>query len=472
MIRKLYFLTVIALGVLEGCATYHPMPLDGSTVAQRLMPPSMEAIRIEAKAIKHPILKPLDFDERNGLSPDEAAILAVLANPKLRAIRDQRGVAAAQLFQAGILPNPQLSYSLDIPTGGSTQGTVNAYNLGLSWDIVSLVSRGAKINAARAHAGSVDIDVAWQEWQVAEAARMHLFRLMLIGKQLDLAKEAEKGLRENLKVVNQAVNLGEKTVLDLSAAETALDQSRLSVLTLAQQQEQEHLELNKTLGLPSNSIIPIERNIAFPSWEALPSETSIIDGIEERRLDLLALKMGYESQEANLRAVVLSQFPKINIGFHQARDTTNVVTTGFGITVDLPFFDRNQGQIAIERATRKQLFDEYVARLFEARSEVVRVLSDMESTQLQLRTTEESLPTLERLVEIYHMAVQENNADILSYYEARNTLFSKRIDVLKLKRDLADLGIALEIATGQYFPGYDFSQSSSSEQMDGNGVPK
>lgn len=472
MIRKSYFLTAITLSVLQGCATYQPMPLDRSTVAQRLMPPSMDAIRIEAKGIKHPILKPLDFDDRNGLSPDEAAILAVLANPKLGAIRDQRGVAVAQLFQAGILPNPQLSYSLDIPTGGSTQGTVNAYNLGLSWDIVSLLSRGAKIDAAHAHAASVDLDVAWQEWQVAEGARMHVFRLTLIGKQLALAKEAEKGLRKNLNVVKQAVNLREKTVLDLSAAEAALDQSRLSVLTLEQQQEQEQLELNKTLGLPSNSIIPIEQNIALPSWKSLPSETSIMDGIEERRLDLLALKMGYESQEANLRAAVFSQFPKINIGFHHARDTTNVVTTGFGITVDLPFFDRNQGQIAIERATRKQLFDEYVARLVEARSEVVRVLSDMESAQLQLRTTEESLPALERLVETYNMAVQENNADILSYYEARNTLFTKRIDVLKLKRDLADLSIALEIATGQYFPAYDFSQSSSPEQMDINGVPK
>lgn len=426
------------------------MPLDRSTVTQRLMPPNMEAIRVEAKTIKHPILKPLDFDDRNGLSPDEAATLAVLANPKLRAIRDQRGVAAAQLLQAGILPNPQLSFNLDVPTAGSTQGAVNAYNLGLSWDITSLIARGAKIDAAQAHAASVDLDVAWQEWQVAEAAKMHVFRLMLVEKQLALARESEKDLGENLAVVKRAFNLKEKTVLDLSAAESALDQARLSVLTLEQEREQERLELNKTLGLPSNSVVPVEQNIALPSWEFISPATNILDGIEERRLDLLALKMGYKSQEANLRAAIRSQFPKINIGFSESRDNTNIVSTGFGITIDLPFFDRNQGQIAIERATRKQLFDEYVSRLFEAQSEIRRILSDIKSTQRQLSATEESLPALERLVQVYNTAVQEGNADIINYYNARNGLITKQIEALKLKRDLADLGVALEIAAGEY----------------------
>ena len=72
--------------------------------------------------------------------------------------------------------------------------------------------------------------------------------------------------------------------------------------------------------------------------------------MEERRLDLLALKMGYQSQEERLRAAVLAQVPKINIGFAHASDTTHVITTGFAVTIDLPIFDRNQGHIAIETA--------------------------------------------------------------------------------------------------------------------------
>ena len=132
----------VFLFVIQACTVYNPLPLNHTAVAHRLAPQSVEAIRIQGKQIRHPILKPIEFDVGNGLSPDEAAILAVIANPKLRASRDQRKLAAAQLLQAGILPNSQLSYSLDIPTAGATQGTVTAFNFNPSWEIASIISRG------------------------------------------------------------------------------------------------------------------------------------------------------------------------------------------------------------------------------------------------------------------------------------------------------------------------------------------
>lgn len=447
---KSYFWVLILWSILAGCATYHSMPLDSSTVKQGLTPRDTEAIQIQAKVIKHPILEPIDFDYSNGLSPDEAAIMAVLVNPKLRAIRDQRGLAAAQLIQAGILPNPQLSYSLDIPTGGATQGTINAFGLGLGWDITSLITRSANIDAASAQAASVDLDVAWQEWQVAQGAKQHVYRLIFLQKQLDVAREEEKRLRENVDAVGKAVSYGDMTAVDLSAAESALKVVQLSMLTIEQQLEEERIALNQSLGFPPEENVPIQQGIEPSFYQKIPSVTKIIDRIENRRLDLLALKMGYESQEARLRSAILAQFPRINIGFSQARDTSNVGTSGFGITIDLPFLDRNQGQIAIERATRKQLFDEYIARLFEAQSNVSSILADIESVKQQIDTTEQSVKTLNSLVQTYFNAFLEGNADVLTYYNARTESISKQIDSLKLKQTLADLSIALELAAGQY----------------------
>ncbi len=450
MIRELYLLTAIALGILEGCATYHRMPLDRSAVTQSLTPPSMETVRVEAKAIKHPILKPLNFDDRNGLSPDEAAILAVLANPTLRAIRDQRGIVAAQLLQAGILPNPQLSFNLAKPTGGSTQGTVTAFGFGLNWDITSLITRSTEIDAARAQATSIDLDVAWQEWQVAQGAKLHVYRLVFLKKQLATAREEEKGLQKNLEAVKRAVDIGDMTVIELAAAEATLQRTHLSVLTIEQQQEQERLALNKSLGLPPEQVILLQQDIDPPSTQALPSLMEIMEGIEKRRLDLLALKMGYQSQEARLRAAILAQFPRINIGFSESRDNTNIVSTGFGITIDLPFFDRNQGHIAIERATRTKLFDEYIARLFETKAEVARILEDIRSIKKQIEANQKSILASKNLVQISYKGLLEGNVDVLSYYNARSELIAKQIDILKLKQNLADLIIALEIAAGRY----------------------
>ncbi len=440
----------LLLFLIPACAPYEPMPLDQTAVAARLAPPSMESLQVQAKEIRHPILKPIEFDIRNGLSPDEAAILAVIANPKLRATRDQRNLAAAQLLQAGILPNPQFSYSLNPPTGGATQGTVNAFNFGLSWEITSIISRDAKIAAAKSDAASVDLDVAWQEWQAAQAAKLQVFHLGFLDQQIAVATQEEEGLRQNLDLVRRAADLGFVTMVDLAAAEAALQKIHASVLTTEQQREQERLALNQSLGFPAEEIIPLEQNIEPPVLKTLPSVQELNHGLEEWRLDLLALKSGYQSQEDRLRVAILAQFPKINIGFSHAGDNTNVITTGPAIAIDLPLFDRNQGAIAVENATRAKLFDEYIARLSETQADVARIFANMDSLQRQTEAAEKAIPILQNVVESYRTALLQGNADVLTYYNARAELTTKRLEVLDLKRQLADLHIALEIATGRY----------------------
>lgn len=429
------------------------MPLNKATVSQELKPPSMDVVRVSARMIEHPILKPLNFDESDGLSPDEAAVLSVITNTELRAVRDKRGIASAQLLQAGVLPNPQVSYGMDFPTGGATMGTINAYGLVFSWDLRFLITRWAEIDSAKANAASVDLDVAWQEWQVSEGAKQHVYRLYFLKNQLDVAKEGEKGLQENVEAIKKAVDLGDMTVTDLSAAESALRVIQLSTQQIEQELKDERIAFNQSIGFPPEQIVPIQTGIKPPALKEVPSYKSVLDGIEDRRLDLLALKLGYESQEARVRAAVLAQFPRVNIGFSQLRDTTNVVTSGFGVTIDLPVFDRNQGHIAIERATRKQLFDEYVDRIYKAQSNIATILADIQSVNQQIHTTEETVKTLERLVNTYYKAFLEGNADVISYYNARNELIFKQIDVFKLKQTLSDLGIALEIAAGRYLDG-------------------
>ena len=441
----------LILFLISACATYTPLPLDEGSVGAKLEPPSMEAVRVQAKEIKHPILKPIDFDIRDGLSPNEAAVLAVLGSPKLRASRDQRELAAAQLLQAGILPNPQFSYNLDFPTGGMTQGAVNAFAFGLSWEITSLISRGAKIAAARAEAQSVELDVAWQEWQAAQAAKLAVYHLYFFDQQLSVARQEEEGLKENLDRVKRGADLGFVTVVDLAAAQAALQRVHSTVLSTEQQREHERLALNQSLGLPAKEIIPLEQKIASPELNALPSIEALTAGLEGQRLDLLALKSGYESEEQRLRAAILNQFPKINIGFARARDNSDVVSTGFGITIDLPLFDRNQGVIAVENATRTKLFDEYVARLFEARGDIARIVADMTSLQRQIEASEMAISTLENLVESYREALLQGNADVLTYYNARADLITRRTELIDFKRQLADMHVALEIAAGRYF---------------------
>jgi len=439
---------ILALVVISGCATYRPMSITPESVHAGLRSPDMNEVRLRASRFKHPLLKTVPFDDRDGLSPDEAAILAVIANPTLRAVRDRRGIASAQLLQAGILPNPQLSYDLGIPVGGGTQERVNSFGLSLGWDITSLVSRGARLEAAKAHAAAVDLDLAWQEWQVAEAARLHAYRLVIAGKRLAAAKQAEAFFQRLRKDVKQCVALGVKTRLDLSAAKTMLQEARSKVLNAQSTMEQERLAFNRALGLPPQRVVPLEKDIV---WQLeCPPANVLFEYAGANRLDLLALKLGYDSQEARVRAAVRSQFPKINLGVTGGRDTDGIQTVGLGLSIDLPFFDRNQGRIAEERASRRQLFDEYTARLFETRADIDRLVAAIKATRGQLAAIDESLSTQIALAEKLSRAAEAGQVDVFSYYKAMSAFYDKRIQRIELEQRMIDLGIALEIASGRY----------------------
>ena len=449
--RKRPSLLLIVFLLLESCAVYRPKPIDEHAVSQALAPPDLAAIRIKAEEIKHPILKPRGIDFKKGVSAGDAAIIAVIANPALRARRDQRGIAGAQLIQAGILPNPVFSYSLDVPTGGSDQGTVDAYGLGVDWNILqTLLTRGARMDAARARAASVDLDIAWDEWQTAESAKQHVYRLVYAVRQLALARQEEAGLEKDRSAVKKAVDMGDMTVLDLDAVDAAVRRIHTVVLETGQELKRERLALNDVLGFPPDSKVPLSKDIQPPAFKSLPDLQEIMDGLQGRRLDLLALRMGYRSREANLRAAVRAQFPSIGLGFSHARDTGNVVTTGFSISIELPFFDRNQGRIAIEKATRRQLYDEYLDRVFQARADAAKILADIGWVEKQADAEDKAVEALERLVRASYNGFLEGNVDALSYYAEVERLFSRRLQALKLRQDLADLHIALEITAGEF----------------------
>ena len=452
VVRKQWLWYALSALAAVGCARYQPMPLNEASIDRSLTWPSPDRLQGGAAELRHPILKPVSIDLRGGLTPDSAAVLAVVANPAVRAQRARRSLASAQLLQAGLLPNPTLDFTLDPVTGGVTQGAVTAYNVGLSYELTALITHDAKLAAAKAQSQSVQLDVAWQEWQFAQAAKKAVYDLVALQAQAEQAATVDRQLGQNAELLRRAVEQHQKTVLDLAAAEATSQKAHSDFLAVQRDLRHQQLALNQALGLPGDARIPIAKSFALPSKIALPPDQELFASIDNSRLDLIALRRGYESQEQTLRAAVLAQFPKIVLGVHQASDNTGVISTGFGVTVDLPIFDRQQGNIAIQKATRQQLFDEYVSRIFDARSILAQVLADIRSITEQIAAAEASVPALEQLVRTYQLALEQGNVDVLSYYIAQTDLAQKRIDLLKLKQQLLDNQIALEIATGRFLP--------------------
>src|SRR5438874_11142552 len=412
----------------------------------------IEVLRIPASRIPDSRLDSLPFDLRRGIGPDEAAIIATYLNPALRSIRDRRGLASAQLIQAGILPNPVVSYSRDYVTGGNTAGTVTAYNFTAAWEFSALIPFLPKQTAARKNYRSVDLDVAWDEWQIAVKARTAVYRVLGLNAQLAQAVEATEGLQQSTDAMRKAVDAHEKTVLELAAVESASQDSRATMLALEQEFHKQGLGLNKILGVEAEVKVALRAGLSLPTRLAPPEQHELADDLQARRLDLLGLQQGYESQDATVRAAILAQFPRMSAGFVRAKDNTNVQSSGFSVAIDVPIFDRNQGAIATERATRQRLLDEYNQRVFEARADIAMAIADIRSLDRQIAAAEEALPLLDKLVSSAQTAVEQRNADVLSYYTSRSNLQQKRIQLIKLQEPLLEAHTALEIASGRYLP--------------------
>src|SRR5574337_343380 len=390
--------------VLSGCATYHPLPLGpghGASSVDRLSAPTM--------AMPLPMLPTHRFDPSDGLDATEVAMLAVVNSPELRLKRDALGIARAQAFAAGLLPDPQLALSADFPRQ-SGAGLNTAYSLGLSEDITALLTRSSRKAAARSQASQVNLDLLWAEWQTVAQARLLFDQVSSLRLQQSRLEQEQAALATVSGYIKAALQAGNLTYDSASAGLNAEAdvRKRLADTTIALHQAQSDLHLLLGLALPA----------------------------------------GYQSQEAKVRSAILAQFPALNIGFNTARDTSAVYTNGLSIGITLPLFDRNRGNIAIERAARQQLHDDYTARVLGTRSDMQRITLDLTTLDSQLATLRTHATQLDKARVSAARAWRAGTLDWPTYLAIRSNALGADLDLLGVQLERARQSIALEALLG------------------------
>jgi len=430
--------TIVALALLAGCAAYQAQPLTNHAVlADSLDVPVSDANkRLEQSNAAH------EIDPADGLDLTEVAILAVLGNPDLRATRARLELANAQAFAAGLLPDPQLSASLDKPTGDTT-GLVDAWGIGLGFDIIPLITRQARIGAGQGAQQKVHLDILWQEWQVIQQARSLAVRYTLENQRIELLQNMRRLYQERYRQSARGLAEGNVTFDANGADLTALIDSFSQIAQLEQQHNQTRHDLDLLLGLRADVELPLAQPGAGTPLQRASIQARL-DELPQLRPDLLALKAGYQAQEDRVRAAILAQFPSVSIGITRARDTGGVYTSGFSIGLNLPLFSGNRGAIAIERATRAQLALEYQARLAQTQADVGRLLALQDIIEAQRANLQTYLPRLTQLVERARAAYSRGDIDALAFLNLESTWVNKRLEQITLQQTRWETRIALQ----------------------------
>jgi outer membrane protein, heavy metal efflux system len=434
---------LLAAVCLPGCASYQPLPLP----KQDNLAPAIDAIRIDRSVMISEPAQQHTFDPSDGLDMWETAMLAVANNPDLRAARSRRGIAGAQVYAARLFPDPQISAGLDHPTGNGA-GLVNAYTYGLSYDIIPLLTRGAGIEAASAAHQQIVLDLLWQEWQTIEQARSLHVELVTLEQKVALLEHMLDLYQQRYQHSSTALAKGELTVDVTGTDLTALLDTATQLNQTRQARNNKRHDLALLLGLSPEASIELQA----PPPAGSVSETDIagaLQALPQRRPDLLALSAGYASQEAQVHRAVLSQFPALGLGVSRARDTSDVYTSGFSISLTLPLFTGNRGNIAIEQATREQLRAEYQARLDQSRIDVLRLLGVQSLIAEQQQLLNLRLPELESMVVKARKAYQGGDISALTFLNMQTTWVNKKLEQLELAQQSWTTRLALETLLGE-----------------------
>ncbi len=442
--RRVAIVAAICLW-LGGCATYAalPLPLEPDlrrNVAALTTAPDDLPLR-ETGLHLLDLSRPLDIDD--------VAIIAVAHNPALRAARLKVGVAEAQAFQAGLLPNPQFSFDRGFLVAGA--GLTNSMLIGIAQDILPLLTLSARRAEAAGTQASVELNLLWQEWQVVSQARTLFVRAISLRQQLSILRRSRQLFQERYGTTSAAMNRGDETLQTVTPDLVALRNAESQQRDLEQLILKNKHDLNALLGLLPEANVVLAGLRPFPRLDAR-TLGPMLEDLASRRPDLLALKAGYGAAEERVRIAIIEQFPKLSIGSNNSKDTSAIYTQSIALTASLPLFDQNQGKIAIERATREQLRAEYQARLDDAYSAAARLITEIQLLERQFDASRTAQRELSATVATMQAAFEAKNIDERTYIDLRSTLLAQELATAKLSQAILEQRVTLQTLIGSHLP--------------------
>jgi outer membrane protein TolC len=437
------FLLITALA---GCARYRERPLG--TVST--LPDRIPDLSIDPRRMPLPELAAYRFDPSDGLDITEVAMLAVVNNPDLKVARAAAGIAHAQAFAAGLLPDPRLNVASDVPDRGQA-AKMTTYYFGLIFDVIGMLTRAPRYAAARQDARKTDLNLLWMEWQVIAQARMLFVRLTQQRQLMDVLVQNRAVYANRYTLTQTALDRGLLTLTMVTPHLVALQDVDRQIHDLERLASITRHDLNFLLGIAPEVAVPLVGGAALPVLDEVAIE-SLLPDLPRRRPDLIALQAGYAAEDERYRVAIMTQFPVLTFGFERSRDATNVRQGGLNVSLNVPLFNRNRGMIAIERATREQLHVDYQQRLNTASSGIERILAEQRVDRRQLLEIDSGLVELSRAADKSNAAFRSHDIDALAFANLQAALLAKRTERITLEQAMLEQQVLLQSLIGGELP--------------------
>jgi cobalt-zinc-cadmium efflux system outer membrane protein len=274
----------------------------------------------------------------------------------LLAARQRLSIARGRLLQAGLRPNPVLDseYTSARILGGQNEGD---FSVGVSQLFETGGKRSKRVTVARLELAQVQAEVRSLERQFAADLRAAYARALAAARQLDTEEKLIAANEEIVRVTTARLNEGDVAPLDLNLVRVETDRLRAQTVRTRADLEGQLISIRTFAGFEVTEPLRIAPLPEKPPRLdlSLPEAT---DMALRERADLQAARLGEEVGSARIQLAQAQAVPNLALTSRYSirrdifddtpvgilRDKDRLLT--FGVSVDIPVFNRNQGEIA------------------------------------------------------------------------------------------------------------------------------
>lgn len=283
------------------------------------------------------------------LTLTQAMRRALAANPRLTAAERDIGIATGQRIQAGAIPNPELSAEVENVFGTREyRGTRMAET---TLQISQLVEMGGK-REARIAAGAAGVDsAAWQR----EAVRLEVLSetasafvaVLGLQRRIQILEQQVAALARLTPLLQRRVDAGASSPAEVLRAQTAANLVRVELQRARTALSIARRELALLMGDSAPRFGTLSG--AFTETRRPPPFKVVLDAIEGNP-QLMRWTAVRAQRSAELLMARLKPIPDVRLaaGWRHFRETNDNAVT-LGLSISLPVWDRNQGDILSAR---------------------------------------------------------------------------------------------------------------------------
>jgi cobalt-zinc-cadmium efflux system outer membrane protein len=359
------------------------------------------------------------------LTMASAMALALKKNPSLAGYSAEIRARDAAALQAGLFPNPELGVEMENFGGKDDLEGVDGAETTIAFS--QLVELGGK-RGNRSMVATLDKTLAEWDYQrkkldVLAATAKAFVEVLVAQEQVALNGDLLKLAEQTTTAVSEKVDAGKVSPVEKSRAQIELAAARTEANKAVRELEAARRRL---AGFWGGERADFSRAVGqLDDISALPDEESL-KAFLSNNPDLARWAAELERSEAALRLARSEAVPDLTLSagvrnFQETDDNAFVV----GVSIPIPFFNRNQGGVSEARARVDKAQSEQRAAkvgLVTGLSDTWQSLSAAYTEAVGLR--DEILPSAQSTYESTELGYREGKLDFLQMLDAQRTLFT------------------------------------------------